>query len=140
MTAFGLKHGHVFLKRLEIFDVGYKWGGVSSTTTRFVLIFRKLNLGCWICRWFRKTIKNYSNNKRGKDYNKSFPLTYSLNKINSQTHNRNTLQTSHEQHQVALEYFLSRLATYILYPWLRIYAHQVYDRGGFQFVESSGNP
>ena len=77
MTAFGLKHGHVFLKRLEIFDVGFKWGDVASTTTRFVLIFRKLNTGCWICRWFRKTIKNYSNNKRGKDYNKSFPLTYS---------------------------------------------------------------
>ena len=78
MTAFGLKHGHVFLKRREIFDVGFKWGDVASTTTRFVLIFRKLNTGCWICRWFRETIKNYSNNKRGKDRNKSFPLTLIL--------------------------------------------------------------
>ena len=140
MTAFGLKHGHVFLKRLEIFDVGEKWGGVSSTTIRFVLISRKLKLGCWICRWFRKTIKNYSNNKRGKDYNKSFPLTYSLNKINSQTHNRNILQTSHELHQVVLGYFLSHPAICIPYPWLRIYAHQAYGRGGFRFVESFGNP
>ena len=54
MTAFGLKHGHVFFKRLEIFDVGFKWGDVASTTTRFVLIFRKLNIGSWICRWFRE--------------------------------------------------------------------------------------
>jgi hypothetical protein len=39
-----------FLKRQEVLGVGRKWGGATSTTTSFALIFSDLGAWCWICR------------------------------------------------------------------------------------------
>lgn len=50
VTVFKTKCGDVLKKRREIFDVGRKWGGATSTTTNFALIFSYLVAWCWICR------------------------------------------------------------------------------------------
>ena len=52
VTVFKTKRGDVLKKRREIFGVGRKWGGATSTTTSFALIFSDLGAWCWICRWF----------------------------------------------------------------------------------------
>ena len=53
---FETKRGDVFKKRRDIFGVGRKWGGVTSATTRFALIFSELSGWCWMCMWFREII------------------------------------------------------------------------------------
>jgi hypothetical protein len=48
--VFKTKRGDVLKKRREIFGVGRKWVGATSTTTSFALIFSDLVAWCWICR------------------------------------------------------------------------------------------
>jgi hypothetical protein len=50
VTVFKTKRGDVLKKRREIFGVGRKWGGATSTTTSLALIFSDLGSWCWICR------------------------------------------------------------------------------------------